>query len=196
MRAIVAVGVAILGAEVFTEILLQLQPREDPFWEWLITLIATGLAALFAIGVFEYQSRQAERDRQDKLLAALAAELQSNLSILRSGHRTPFFDQVSLPGTQKRYVRYADAKLVPLPPVAAESAIQSGVFVELIKPYAGTPRPNNHGLYCGERTRQAARDYREVVRRADRVPPCARGDRSVYPTRCRRKQRQFFRVGT
>jgi len=128
MRAIVAVGVAILGAEVFTEILLQLQPPEDPFWEWLITLIATVLAALFAIGVFEYQSRQAERDRQDKLLAALAAELQSNLSILRSGHRTPFFDQVSLPGTQKRYVRYADAKLVPLPPVAAESAIQSGVF--------------------------------------------------------------------
>lgn len=128
MRAIIVVGAAILAAEVFTEILLQTQPPETPFWEWLITLIATVLAALFAVGVFEYQSRQDERDRQNKLLAALAAELQSNLSILRSGHRTPFFHQVSLPGTQRRYVRYADAKLVPFPPVAAESAIQSGVF--------------------------------------------------------------------
>jgi peptidoglycan/LPS O-acetylase OafA/YrhL len=89
MRAVIAVGVAILGAEVFTEILLQAQPPKDPFWEWLITLIATVLAALFAVSVFEYQSRQAERDRQNKLLAAVAAELQSNL-IIRSGHRTPF----------------------------------------------------------------------------------------------------------
>jgi hypothetical protein len=56
---------------------------------------------------------------------------------VRSEQRTPFLARVSLPGIlarvslpgiPTRYVKYADAKLVPLPPVAAEAAVQSGVF--------------------------------------------------------------------
>ena len=92
-RALIAVVAAILAAEVFTQLLLEVRPREE-LWEWFIQLTATALAALFAVGVFEYQSRQAEGDRQNRLLAALAAELQSNLDIIRSEHRTAFLARV------------------------------------------------------------------------------------------------------
>jgi len=126
-RAIIAVVAAVLAAGLFTKILLETRPRAE-FWEWLITLAGTGLAALFAVGVFEYQSRQNERDRQKKLLVALAAELQSNLDIIRSEHRTPFITRDQRPGAKTRYVKYADAKLVPMPPIVAEAAIRSGVF--------------------------------------------------------------------
>jgi len=102
--------------------------------------MATVLAALFAVGVFEYQSRQTELDRQKNLLAALAAELQSNLHILQSEHRSAFLARVPehrsaflasvLPaGTSTtRYVQYADAKLEPMQSAAADAAIRSGVF--------------------------------------------------------------------
>jgi hypothetical protein len=59
----------------------------------------------------------------------LAAELQSNLDIIRSEHRTPFLARVPDPGNpQQQYLPCAPAKLVPLPPVAAEAAIQGAVF--------------------------------------------------------------------
>lgn len=117
-RATIVVVVALLLAGLFTWILLQVQPRS--LYEWFIQLTATAVAALLAVGVFEYQSRQAERDRHKRLLAALAAELQSNLHIIRSEPRTPF--------QMRNYKQYADAKLVPMQPIAADAAIRSGVF--------------------------------------------------------------------
>ncbi len=127
-RAFIVIVTAILAAELFTQVLLETRSNNE-LWTWLIELTATSLSALFAVSVFEYQSRQTERDRQYKLLAALAAELQSNLNIISSEHRTPFLARIQLPGTtQMRYVKYAEAKLVPMPPVAAEAAIQSAVF--------------------------------------------------------------------
>jgi hypothetical protein len=126
-RATIVIVAAILGAEVFTELLRQKQA--DLFWDWLYTLMATVLAALFAVGVFEYQSRQTELDRQKKLLAALAAELQSNLDLIQSEPRSAFLARV-LPAetSTMRYVQYAAAKLAPMQSAAADAAIRSGVF--------------------------------------------------------------------
>lgn len=123
-RAVVAIVVAILGAVIFLLVLLRFRPLAE-LWDWLISLMATLLAALFAIGVFEYQSWRTERDRQDRLLEALSAELQSNLDILRHEHRTPFVSQGKEPGS---YVKYATAKLVPLDPIVVVEIIRSGVF--------------------------------------------------------------------
>ncbi len=123
-RAVIAIVAAILGAGIFTKVLLELRPHAE-LWDWFITFVATILTALFAIGVFEYQSRRTERDRQDQLLEGFAAELQSNLDILRHEHRTPFISQGPKPGS---YVKYAEAKLVPMEPIAGDAAIRSGVF--------------------------------------------------------------------
>lgn len=104
--------------------LLELRPHAE-LWDWFITFVATILTALFAIGVFEYQSRRTERDRQDQLLEGFAAELQSNLDILRHEHRTPFISQGPKPGS---YVKYAEAKLIRLEPIVVVETIRSGVF--------------------------------------------------------------------
>ena len=115
---------AVLSAEIFTQILLETRPRAE-LWDWLITFVATGLSALLALGLFGYQSWQTERDRQNQLLAALAGELQSNLDIIRSEHRTPFISRGTKPGS---YFKYADAKLIRLDPIVLVETIRSGVF--------------------------------------------------------------------
>lgn len=123
-RAVVVGGVAVLAGALFTVVLLERRPTEE-LWDWFITVVATFLAALFAVGVFEYQGQQTEKDRQKRLLEALAAELRSNLDLLVHEHRTPFLSEGPTPG---RYFKYADAKLIRLDPIVVTENIRSGVF--------------------------------------------------------------------
>jgi len=118
--------VALLAAELFTQILLSWRPREE-LWEWIITGIATFLSLVFALGVFEYQGWRNEEHKRNQFLAALVGELRSTIDSMRSKDRTRIYGRVlKQEGDAKVYL--GDARLVCAPPVAAQAAISSALF--------------------------------------------------------------------
>ena len=92
------------------------------FMSWISTLVATFVGAVLAlavgIGLFNYQAGETDRKRQSQLLEALAAELQANLDLLRSG-------RLHLIEAGDKEWKLA---LVHLQPLIIEEAVRSGVF--------------------------------------------------------------------
>ena len=125
-RATIPVVVALLLAALFTLVLLSWRPREE-LWEWIITGIATLLSLVFALGVFEYQGWRNDEHKRNQFLAALVGELRSTIDSMRSEDRTPIYGRVlEQEGDAKVYL--GDARLVRVPPVAAQAAISSALF--------------------------------------------------------------------
>lgn len=51
----ITIGLAVLGAVIFTLVLLQTRPSRD-LWDWIIIGMATVSSLVFALGIFEYRS--------------------------------------------------------------------------------------------------------------------------------------------
>jgi len=92
-KAITPVVVALVAAELFSQVLLSWRPREE-LWEWVITGIATLLSLVFALGVFEYQGWRNDEHKRNQFLAALVGELRSTIDSMRSEHRTPIYGRI------------------------------------------------------------------------------------------------------
>ncbi len=119
------IGLAVLGAVIFTLVLLQTRPSRD-LWDWIIIGMAAVSSLVFALGIFEYRSGRFDEYKQTRLLTALAGELRANLIVLRSKHRTPLYGRGG--PEQRSHVNVGYAKLVRLPPLIVESAVSSGLF--------------------------------------------------------------------
>ena len=121
----ITIGLAVLGAVIFTLVLLQTRPSRD-LWDWIIIGMATVSSLVFALGIFEYRSGRIDEYKRTQLLTALAGELRANLIVLQSKHRTPLYGRGG--PEQRSYVNVGYAKLVRLPPLIVESAVSSGLF--------------------------------------------------------------------
>jgi hypothetical protein len=94
------------------------------FVQYIGTIVATfagvGLAAFFGLRQVRFQMRQADDQRRDQLLTALAGEIRASQRIL-SGRPTPIVDAAT-------HEEVGTVVLVPLPDVVVNEAAQSALF--------------------------------------------------------------------
>lgn len=108
---------------VYSAVVFHLQ--HDKFWDWLNTLVGSGisffLAILGGIVLYRFQATAEEKNNRDSQVSLLSAELADLISVLSDSS----YLEVELPSKNSRRVLIATVQ-----PLVIEKAAVSGLFTE------------------------------------------------------------------